>query len=452
VASEASATHEFGSISNARDEDPDPKRQKDGGGAPPKGRSDRVDGAAYILQDGTAVTWSAKTHKFLCTCHHNALCGGNRPIDRCGNSSGRTSTSLPSPAEETSRRPPSSGNCQQRHPAYLEALPSIKFIPPCSVSRSPAIVVISPGTWKPALAELPLWSGNITHNGKLIHYPFRPDSMWRRDFKEGKWAAAVNKSRVTILFKIVYSVTRPDRPMFSAQDSQSFNQTIQASTWGELEKKWLSQGSLFSGQKNLQGIEGKRFMGLNSLGLAEYWCSLTPGYEGFRANQPTRGAGEKGTVGKRQRQRIEVSLSESFELLLKRVCPKDSDLSTAFSFLQGAPSFKKLVKTSSEALEQNHPAVQALVVAYQSAVRANEKMEAKFILSLISTKNNRDVTMKIFHCTEHAVKAANTLSRLRRVSVIDKVDTSFGRFPKETVLHMEEFALRQDVVLRAAYN
>ena len=61
--------------------------------------------------------------------------------------------------------------------------------------------------------------------------------------------------------------------------------------------------------------------------------------------------------------------------------------------------------------------------------------------------------MKTFNCNEYVVKTANVVARFHRLTIIKKTDDStFGRFAKETVAHMESWALYQDVVRRAAYS
>jgi hypothetical protein len=388
------------------------------------------------------------------------VCEGKRPIERCSrSSSSRSSSSLPVAVVATSRSrdvpvtsaTPASRGIDQLHHGIVAALAAIKVIPSSQAPRSPEIVLLGKGSSHSELAEFPHWSSVISVDGTALYFPLRPEAEWRRNIA-GQHSAVVNKKTVTLIFKIHLDISKPEKPVFSVRDFDAgpFSATFRSTNWGELELKWLSQAQGSSNVLALTQMKGKKFMGLNSLGLAEYLCSLTPGYEGFRAGLKTRGAGEKGDVGPRQQRRIQANLSQSFEELLQRTCP--DDLAKAFDFLRGAQSFKELYKGSSEALELNNPAVQSLVDVYKRAKDAKDKMEATFALSIFSTKYNSAVTITLFGCTKHEIKRANLLSRMRRITVIVKADESFGRFEKETVEHMESCALRDDNVLKAAFS
>ena len=175
-------------------------------------------------------------------------------------------------------------------------------------------------------------------------------------------------------------------------------------------------------------------MGLDNPGVTEYFSSITSGYPGFRRNMRTRGAGDKGVVGDRQKRRKEMSLNDEFVILLRKTCPVN--LSQAFSVLKDTNSFKDLFRESSQTLDHSNT-VKALVTSYDSA---SSPLEKSFVLSLFSTFNTRAATINTFKCTEHDVKKANLLARLRRLTIIKKTDDStFGRFPKETVTHMESW-------------
>ena len=228
-------------------------------------------------------------------------------------------------------------------------------------------------------------------------------------------------------------------------DAGVFAKEFTAQPLSKLALLWLTQ----TGQTGLTlaDMQGKNFVGLDNPGVTEYFCSITSGYAGFRRNMRTRGAGDKGVVGDRQKRRHQTSLNDEFVMLLRKACPPD--LSQAFSVLQGTNSFKDFFRDSSQTLENNNT-VKALVTSYDSAAMPLEK---SFVLSLFSTFNTRAATMKTFKCTEHAVKTAILLARLRRLTIIKKTDAStFGRFAKETVAHMESWALSQDVVRRAAFS
>ena len=74
----------------------------------------------------------------------------------------------------------------------------------------------------------------------------------------------------------------------------------------------------------LTDIQGIKFVGLDNPGVVEYFFIITSGYTGFRRNMHTRGAGDKGVVGDRQKRRKETS-----------------------SVLKGTNSFKDLFRESS---------------------------------------------------------------------------------------------------------
>ena len=332
-------------------------------------------------------------------------------------------------------------------PGHMQSLTSIKHIPACSETASPAITILQKGTWTDKMLQMTSWSGSIFTGGAQQRYPFRIGAQWRREIIGGQYAAVVNKTKVTLVFTIKLNATTAETPVFAVRDYHAgvFAKEFTAQSFSKLALLWLTQHGRTG--VTLADMQGKKFVGLDNPGVAEYFCSITSGYTGFRRNMRTRGAGDKGVVGDRQKRRQEPSLNDEFVMLLRKTCP--ANLSHAFSVLKGTNSFKDLFRDSSQTLE-NNDAVKALVTSYDSASIALEK---SFVLSLFSTFNTRAATMKTFKCTEHAVKKANLLARLRRLTIIKKTDEStFGRFAKETVAHMESWALHQDVVRRAAFS
>ena len=408
---------------------------------PPKKLQDRVDGQVYTPADGpfrgVRVQWSGRAKTYMCTCNisaHSGNCQANRcPVltEKQASASTEVSQTVEVP---TTRLAGGASPCQSKFnnmhldPGHLQCLTSIHYIPACSETASPAITILHKGTWGDEMLQMPSWSGSILNGGESQRYPFRVNAMWRREIIGGKYAEVVNKKKVTVIFQIKLNAKTPETPVFSVKDYDDgvFAKEFTAQSFSKLALLWLSQ----AGQTGLTlaDMQGKKFVGLDNPGVAEYFCSITRGFAGFRRNMRTRGAGDKGVVGDRQKRRHQTSLNDEFVMLLRKACPPD--LSQAFSVLQGTNSFKDFFRDSSQTLENNNT-VKALVTSYDSAAMPLEK---SFVLSLFSTFNTRAATMKTFKCTEHAVKTANLLARLRRLTIIKKTDAStFGRFAKETV-------------------
>ena len=429
---------------------------------PPKKIDQRVDGQVYRHEDGllkgVRVKWSASSKTYFCTCDLSVH-QGNCKTSRCPLLTGKR-TSASTESSQTVEQPrtrlvggasssKATINYDNMHldPGHMQSLTSIKHIPACSETASPAITILQKGTWTDKMLQMTSWSGSIFTGGAQQRYPFRVGAQWRREIVGGQYAAVVNKTKVTLVFTIKLNATTAETPVFAVRDYHAgvFAKEFTAQSFSKLALLWLTQHGRTG--VTLADMQGKKFVGLDNPGVAEYFCSITSGYTGFRRNMRTRGAGDKGVVGDRQKRRQEPSLNDEFVMLLRKTCP--ANLSHAFSVLKGTNSFKDLFRDSSQTLE-NNDAVKALVTSYDSAAIALEK---SFVLSLFSTFNTRAATMKTFKCTEHAVKKANLLARLRRLTIIKKTDEStFGRFAKETVAHMESWALHQDVVRRAAFS
>jgi hypothetical protein len=175
------------------------------------------------------------------------------------------------------------------------------------------------------MLQMPSWSGSIFTGGESQRYPFRVNAMWRREIIGGKYAEVVNKKKITVIFQIKLNAKTPETPVFSVRDYDEgvFAREFTAPSFSELSRLWLTQ----NGQTGLTlaDMQGKTIVGLDNPGVAEYFCSITSGFQGFRRNIRTRGAGDKGVedIGSRHQRRLKTSLLEDFETALGKVCPQD---------------------------------------------------------------------------------------------------------------------------------
>ena len=262
----------------------------------------------------------------------------------------------------------------------------------------------------------------------------------------------VNKTKVTLIFTIKFNSKTAETPVFAVRDYDAgvFAKEFTAQSFSELALKWLTQ----NGQTGLtlSGLNGKKFVGLDNPGVAEYFCSITSGFEGCRRNMRTRGAGDKTVedIGSRQQRRWKASLFQDFETALGKVCPED--LAQAFELLQSSQSFKtKFLPAIHYRFAQDDKSTQALVDAYKAAVSKQDKKEAQWVLALYSPFHSQELTMQLFECSEHACKQANLVHRIRNLPSPQKSCT-VRVLSKETVEHMEGFSFRADNCVRAAFS
>jgi hypothetical protein len=106
----------------------------------------------------------------------------------------------------------------QLDPGHLQSLTSIQHIPACPETKSPAITILQKGTWADKMLQMTSWSGSIFSGGEPQRYPFRVGAKWRREIIGGKYAEAVKKTKVTVIFEIKLNAKTPETPVFSVRD------------------------------------------------------------------------------------------------------------------------------------------------------------------------------------------------------------------------------------------
>ena len=225
---------------------------------PPKKPDQRVDGQVYIHEDGllkgVRVKWSASSKTYFCTCdmsvHH-----GNCKTSRCPQLTGKrtsASTEVSQTVEEPTTRLAGGASSSkatinydrmQLDPGHLQSLTSIQHIPACSETKSPAITILQKGTWADKMLQMPSWSGSIFSGGEPQRYPFRVGAKWRREIIGGKYAEAVNKTKVTVIFEIKLNAKIPETPVFSVRDYDEgvFAREFTAQSFSKLALLWLTQ-------------------------------------------------------------------------------------------------------------------------------------------------------------------------------------------------------------------
>ena len=112
----------------------------------------------------------------------------------------------------------------------------------------------------------------------------------------------MNKAKVIVIFEIKLNAKTPETPVFSVRDCDEgvFAREFTAHSFSQLAMLWFIQ----NGQTGvtLAALNGKNFVGIDNPGVAEYFCSITSGFQGFIWNMRTRGAGDNGVedIGSRQ--------------------------------------------------------------------------------------------------------------------------------------------------------
>jgi len=278
-----------------------------------------------------------------------------------------------------------------------------------------------------------------------------PGTQWHRSF-QGRHAAVVHKERVTILFEIQMSVANLEQPLFVARDFHEglFCKRLSATSAGALEKAWLSQNRIDGDPEiSLSNMKGASFMGLDIPGFTNYLAGLVPSFQGARLREKERGR-SKEDIGLRQKRRLKASLLEDFEAALGKACPEDWD--RAFELLQSSQSFQsRFLPHMHYRFAQDDKSTQTLVDMYKEAVSKQDKKQAQWVLALYSPFHSQEHTMKLFQCSEHACKQANLAHRIRNLPSPEKRCT-VTVLTKETVEHMDDFALRSDNCQRAAFS
>jgi hypothetical protein len=182
---------------------------------------------------------------------------------------------------------------------------------------------------------------------------------------------------------------------------------------------WLTQ----NGQTGLTlaDMEGKKFVGIDNPGVAEYFCSNTSGFEDFRRNMRTWGTGDKGfeDIASRQQRRFKASLLQDVETALGKVCPQD--LRQVFELLQSSQDFKtRFLSDMNYRFAQDDKTTQSLVDMYKETVSKEDKKQAQLVLTLYSPFHSQEHTIHLFQCSEHTYKQDNLTHRIRNLPSPEK--------------------------------
>jgi hypothetical protein len=430
----------------------------------------REENVLYLDASGKMVQWRASTKCVVCTCDSTSQCGGNRRLDRCktkrdsgservdgecGSKAGSlirecVVTRGVEPGGGAAATTPTTGTLLPRE---LLAVAALKVIP---ASRSPKhceVVVLNTGRWDKNLEELQGYTskGYQSAGAQAEPFPLRPGAMWYRKIG-GAHARVLGMDQVTILFEISISATNPARPLFRARQFEGgpFSPSVSSGSLGGLELAWLSQQHDDNDAKlSLSNMQGGRFTGLDIAELTSYFRFKTPGFRGFRKGVQVRGRGKE-EVGERQTRRLVHGLFDDFKAALGKVCP--ADLAGAFEILQNSQAFQAEFQPGVDyRFSQNDKVTEALVRLYTSCTEKKDWQQARYILSLYSPWHTRETTMLVFGSTEGACQRANVFHRLRTLpEPVPRL--RFSVFRKDTVKHMEEFCLRPDNVMRAAFS
>jgi hypothetical protein len=126
--------------------------------------------------------------------------------------------------------------------------------------------------------------------------------------------------------------------------------------------------------------------------------------------------------------RLKASLLQDFEDTLDKSCPED--FGRAFELLQFT---------------------QSLVDMYKEVVSKQDKKQTQCVLDLYSPFHSQQHTMKLFECSKHGCEQDNLDHRIRNLSAPQKTFT-VTVLTKETVDHMQDFALRADNCQRTVFS
>jgi hypothetical protein len=428
----------------------------------PKNLKDRVPDTLYLVKGGRIGKWDGK-RDFLCVCKKGSSgCCGGVTINRCkavlesrpvgdvlslGSSSAGTSLSLASalPLPQRASRPDPSVVTK------AEVASLLKFKAVIAPSKhSSKIWVLDDGRWKSDSMSEKQWVVTGQEQGENYSFPLPIGAVWIVS-KSGKHADAVGQETVRIKIEIG---VKNSEPFFSASNYDagvfSHSATVTATQPSEVERLWLLQKPGEGSVPNAT-LNGKRFLGLSCLPLAQYFCSVTPGFDNAdKMHGHSRGVGTKGEVGERQERRHMRAAIDGFELMLQKVGVELGKTSEeVFDSMLSSNYFKKYAESVIEYEKYKDPIIEAIIKAH---AQSNNKAEKRYLLSLVCSEIGIDRSILLFGGTVHECKQANLEAKIRTLPRSYQPARSVCRVPKGTVDHMKCFVLNPENVLRAAHG
>lgn len=442
--------------------------------------ADRLTTELYEYQ-GRRVRWNSTKRTIVCTCENDSRCVGNVNLGKCkghiiwdlwakepvaGKRKSQESDRL-SGASASAATAPASSRSAASHLLPHESMGIEKVIP--AHGKAGAIILMEDGRWGDEMFAV---KSAYTMDCGLA-FPLRPGATWRRQVAQ-PYAAAAGEESAVIIFSILCDRTSPESPKFRARlfSGGTFAHTFTATSPSKLELAWLKQKDV---SFKYTHRNGHHFMGLNNKMLAQHFLDVTPGFTGggggagggIGAGVSIRGEGESGSgyggggglasrkiqteVGERQQRRRRHVLVDEVELAFEKAAAGDHV--EGFRMLHESKLFKaKYEPVLFQEYASQDGVTQGLLAEYKKHVAAHDLKQAKYVLSLYSPFHTQAATMNLFGCVENAVKQANWSYRLRQLPTSIQIKTKHDCYSKATVDHLENWTLRPDNVMRAAFS
>jgi hypothetical protein len=436
------------SVGQGRSASPEPSFLPD-----PESKKDRIDGQVYDTKDGPG-RWRESDRTFTCLCNGEGDCSGVR-LQRCKKKKRCHNVALIKTGPSTRSAETAVVQGAIAHNQVVLGLAQLqnlhKVLLKISVSKHEGeIEVLSQGAWEKDMASRPEWCNGGSIHGINMPFPLRIGAIWTVRCKGVHAQACVpagGQSRDSVRIKVEIGI-KESSPVFCVSnfDNGVFSKVFRGETPGVVERKWMTQHEHFQ-----QGYtsNGRRFLGLSSNTLAEYFCSITPGF--LEENSTIRG-GRAEEVGERQGRRRTALIFDEFQKAMEagaKMIGQNATALDAFKCLVEASRFAPFQSIADLHSQVKNPAFQSILDRYKASTDKKEKME---LLSLVSPHQHREKTMLEFGCSARQCKQANLHHKIRALPKNYKSATTRCRILKATAAHAEIFLLRDDNVLRAAHG
>jgi len=444
----------------------------------PKAKADRENGKVY-LYEGLPMRWHGG--KFLCTCDRSSTCRGNQQASRCRVLCAKRSSTNP-PSETIAgtgvvAAPPPSGwvphtpnsafsintrgvahatpnvpRSRQASKEDLKAINKYKLIIPSDwTQHHREIKVVEDGSWDKSMLGQPQWAMS-GRGDSAASMPLRLGASWVVEHSAGA-ARVVEKDVVYILIEIG---VRDSNAYFTARDygAGPMGRRVAANSLSLLEKMWFTAQPLPDNLPAYTLVGGRRFTGVSSSRLAEYFRSITEGFKeevakthrGVTAHKEREEMSER--THRRDKERALTRFVNAMDETAKELggtMARDD----VFQLLLESKIFAPFAEQAATFMNFDERMVQRMVQVYDMTT---DKGDKRALLSVATPLIGIERSMALFKVTEYECRKANLYDQLRTMPKEWQGQRTVCRIRKDTVAHLEGWVLHRDNVLRAAHG
>lgn len=221
----------------------------------------------------------------------------------------------------------------------------------------------------------------------------------------------------------------------------------------DLERQWLAQLQEIDRSHEItkgQRIDGIGFIGFSNINFANFWLDPTPEFEALRGDRQlaVRGLGLSDVSERQRRRRANAMMIMFDEVLSGGGCGSQAQ-EEAFTILIRNSQFKDKFGDLLES-EFGDKYASGLVEGYKACLQRKASSQARLLLSTFASLHTREETMRVFGCSARQVKAARLTWMLRTVTEAPRPLLKYNVYPRDTVDHLEGWALNPKQVMRSA--